>query len=65
MEILEQFNSQDWLNIGVLIVAGFALLAILRIVINVAQSIIRMGCFLLFLAVGIYVLINIFPAFLS
>lgn len=65
MELLEQFNSQDWLNIAVLIVAGIALLAILRIVINVAQSIIRMGCFLIFLAVGIYVLVNIFPALFS
>lgn len=65
MDIFSQLNSQDWLNIAVLIVAGIAIIAILRIVINVAQSILRMGCFLIFVAVGIYILFNIFPAFLQ
>lgn len=61
MDIFSQLNSQDWLNIAVLIVAGIAVIAILRIVINVAQSILRMGCFLIVVAVGIYLLLNIFP----
>lgn len=56
MDFLNQLTSQDALNIGAIIVVGLIVLAVLRVVVNVAQSILRMGCLLLVVGVGIYVL---------